>query len=331
MAQQHTGPRYALAGLIILLLLLSILGWYWSREPDLFDVDERAQARAEREDLPVVTGFVTTATLIEVAETLLDKPGGYLSNDVTPPSVFLDNMPNWEFGAVVQVRDLAQVMRNEMSRSQSQSRADPDLEVAEPQFNFDSESWLFPPTESEYREGIEATKSYLRRLSGEEEPDAQFYSRADNLSEWLRRVEVRLGSLSQRLTASVSQTRLNTALAGDLQARQSTPSAEEEAVKTPWLEIDDVFYEARGSAWALIHFMKAVQIDFEDVLEDKNATVSLRQIIRELETTQRTVWSPIILNGGGYGFVANHSLTLASFISRANAAVIDLRELLEQG
>jgi hypothetical protein len=331
MAKTYAQSRTALATLIVVLLLLSALGWYWSREPDMFDVQSRAEARAEREDLPMVTGFVTTATLIEAAETLLDKPGGYLTNDVLPPSVVLDNMPNWEFGVIVQVRELAQGMRKEMSRSQSQSRADPDLEVAEPQFNFDSDSWLFPPTEGEYREGIEATESYLRRLTGEGEPDAQFYTRADNLSEWLKRVEVRLGSLSQRLTASVSQTRLNTALAGDLQARQSTPSPEEEPVKTPWLEIDDVFYEARGSAWALIHFMKAVQIDFEDVLKDKNATVSLRQIIRELETTQRTVWSPMILNGGGYGFVANHSLTLASFISRANAAVIDLRKLLEQG
>ncbi|MGB2325796.1 MAG: DUF2333 family protein, partial [Pseudomonadales bacterium] len=42
-------------------------------------------------------------------------------------------------------------------------------------------------------------------------------------------------------------------------------------------------------------------------------------------------WSPIILNGSGLGLVANHSLVMASYISRANAAIIDLRELLMQG
>jgi hypothetical protein len=102
-------------------------------------------------------------------------------------------------------------------------------------------------------------------------------------------------------------------------------------VMTPWLELDDVFYEARGSTWALIHFLRAIEIDLNDVLENKNALVSLRQIIRELEGTQEPMWSPIIMNGTGFGIFANHSLVMASYISRANAAIIDLRSLLSQG
>ena len=61
------------------------------------------------------------------------------------------------------------------------------------------------------------------------------------------------------------------------------------------------------------------------------ALISLRQIIRELESTQQPLWSPMIMNGGGFGLFANHSLVMASYISRANAAVIDLRNLMEQG
>ena len=102
-------------------------------------------------------------------------------------------------------------------------------------------------------------------------------------------------------------------------------------VKTPWLELDDVFYEARGSTWALIHFLRAIEVDLSDVLDDKNALVSLRQIIRELEGTQEPMWSPIIMNGTGFGLFANHSLVMASYISRANAGIIDLRNLLSQG
>jgi hypothetical protein len=92
-----------------------------------------------------------------------------------------------------------------------------------------------------------------------------------------------------------------------------------------------VFYEARGSTWALMHFLQAIEHDFEPVLRDKNALVSLRQIIRELEESQASVLSPIILNGRQFGFFANHSLVLANYISRANAAIIDLRELLQRG
>ena len=144
-------------------------------------------------------------------------------------------------------------------------------------------------------------------------------------------VEKRLGSLAQRLAASVGQTRFNTDLAGDPNARQSTPTPTQSQVKTPWTKIDDNFFEARGYTWALLHTLKALEVDFANVLADKNAVVSLKQIIRELENTQAFIWSPLILNGTGFGPMANHSLIMASYISRANAAIIDLHNLLEQG
>ena len=101
--------------------------------------------------------------------------------------------------------------------------------------------------------------------------------------------------------------------------------------KTPWTKIDDNFYEARGTAWALIQFMRAAEIDFRSVLEKKNALPSFRQIIRELEATQQPLRSPLILNGSGLGMFANHSLVMSSYITRANAAVADLRTLLADG
>lgn len=316
-------------GLLVILMLLLML--WWSMAPSRFDPVSNARDIAIEQQQKVVTGHTSTATLISLAQTLLDKPGGYLSNDVMPPSVWMDNIPNWEFGVLVQIRDFSRALRNDISRSQSQSLEDQDLAVAEPQFNFNSESWLFPPTEREYRDAIKALQSYMSRLSSSGDDDAQFYARADNLTAWLAIAEKRLGSLSQRLSASVGQVRVNTDLAGDPEALQSTPTASEIVTKTPWSQIDDVFFEARGTTWALIHLLKAVEHDFNEILIKKNALVSLRQIIRELEATQETVWSPVILNGSGFGLFANHSLVMASYISRANAAIIDLRDLLNRG
>ncbi len=322
--------KFILPALLLVLLFMLALMEYWDSEPDSFDVVQSAQNRNQGSDR-FVTGYITTATLIQVAETMLDKRGGYLSNDVMPPGVFMDNIPNWEFGVLTQVRDMTRALRNDFSRSQTQSIEDKDLMVADPQFHFDNASWILPATEREYRQGIKAMNNYLRRLSDPNEQDAQFYARADNLRDYLHIVEKRLGSLSQRLSASVGQARINTDLEGDSEATQSTSKPSMMMVKTPWLEIDDIFYEARGSCWALIHFMHAIEYDMRDVLKKKNALVSLRQIVRELEATQDFVWSPVILNGTGFGFLANHSLVMGSYISRANAAVIDLRNLLEQG
>ena len=304
---------------------------YWSITPKHFDVRERAAVYAAEDGGTVVTGSVTTAALIGVMDTLLTKPGGYTHNDIFPPGVWLDNMPNWEYGVLIQSRDLARALRENFSRSQSQSTEDVDLVMAEPRFNFDSNSWALPASESEYKDGVKYVRRYFDRLSDPGAADAQFYARADNLRNWLTTVNTRLGSLSQRLSASVGKRRINTDLAGEESASQSTNAPQELDVTTPWMEIDDVFYEARGTAWALIEFLEAAEVDFADVLSKKNAQVSLQQIIRELEGTQETVWSPMILNGSGFGVLANHSLVMASYISRANAAIIDLRDLLSQG
>ena len=318
---RHWIVRAVGAVLLVYLLMAAGLGFYWNSEPDV----------SPPPSAQTVTGAATTQALLHLANTLLDKPGGYLSNDVSLPGIWMDNIPNWEYGVLIQVRDLSRALRKDFSRSQSQSTEDTDLAIAEPQFNFDSESWMLPSSEGEYRTGVDGLKSYLDRLSDSQQSQAQFYARADNLTRWLGDVETRMGSLSQRLSASVGQKRLNTDLAGDASATQSTSAASELEIKTPWSKIDDVFYEARGASWALIQLLRAVEVDFKSVLEKKNALVSLRQIIRELESTQETLWSPMVMNGSGFGLVANHSLVMASYIARANAGIIDLRGLLTQG
>ena len=330
-SNSHRWLKISLIAISVYFLIVSVLGFMWSTEPGSFSIAERAKSEVEGSEHRLVTGVYTTSALVNVAEGMLYKRGGYISNDVLPPGLWMDNLPNWEYGVLIQVRDFTKAMREAFSRSQSQSTEDKDLALAESRFNFDNKSWLLPQTEGEYKEGIAYTRSYLERLTDAEQPNAQFYARSDNLRYWLSTVETRLGSLSQRLSASVGQKRFNTDLAGDSGAAQSTSSPKEVVVKTPWSKIDDVFYEARGSAWAITHFLKAIEMDFAPVLDKKNARVSLQQIIRELEAAQQPVFSPVILNGSGFGILANHSLVMASYLSRANAAIIDLRELLAQG
>lgn len=315
--------------LVIIAVLVAM--FFLNHEPDRFNPIARATLHAQEHGHQVVTGYTTTSTLIEVVDVLLHKRGGYMSNDIMPPWVFLDNVPNWEFGALTQIRDLARAMRNDFSRSQTQSTEDPDLAEADPMFHYDHGRWFPPDTEGRYKKAGLALERYLTRLSSPQSSDAQFYARADNLTDWLSIVEKRLGSLSQRLSASVGQARLNTDLSGDAEARQSTDSPSVVEVKTPWTEIDDVFYEARGTAWTLVHFLHAMEVDFEDVLRKKNALVSFRQIIRELEATQEPLRAPMVLNGSQFGLFANHSLIMANYIARANAAIIDLRQLLQDG
>ena len=138
--------KLILALVVVYLLVALVLGMFWSSEPETFSVREHTRSVANSMEREPITGFATTVTMIRIGETLLDKPGGYISNDVFPPGLWLDNMPNWEYGVLVQLRDLSRAMRKDISRSQSQSAEDQDLVIAEPQFHFDSGSWAMRPT-----------------------------------------------------------------------------------------------------------------------------------------------------------------------------------------
>lgn len=319
------------AALAALLLILIILGGVWSCTPNTLRLDEGARSSAQP------AGLASTQMLIRVGETLLEKPGGYISNDVTPPAWWLDNIQNWEFGVLVQLRDYTRVLRNEISRSQSQSTEDPALGRAEPYFNVHNDSWLFPAAESEYRKGLAELAEYAERLA-EPVPQAQFHARADNLVDWLRVVEKRLGSLVQRLgmsvgkqlTPPVTSDRAEAVAAAAFVSDSRVPVAEE-SQQTPWLQIDDIFFEARGAAWALLALSRAAEVDFANVLADKNAVLSFRQVIRELEAANQDLSTPMILNGGGFSLWPNHSLVMASYLGSANSAVANLIVLLEKG
>lgn len=69
------------------------------------------------------------------------------------------------------------------------------------------------------------------------------------------------------------------------------------------MEIDNVFYEARGSCWALLHILRAIKHDFSDILLDKRAMNTLDNMIQALENALTPTLSPVVLNGDGFGIL----------------------------
>jgi hypothetical protein len=340
------GGWRALAFTLLALLLLQLaLMLYWGRQPATFDIAERTQAElAElaRTDGAAPPGTTLTATIIGVGETLLQKPGGFMHNDRLPPGVLMDNAPSWECGVVMALRDVVQALRDDFTRSQSQSIESLHVKRADMQFAMDPKSWMLPAPEQAYREGIVALRAYLADLAAGR---AGFYARADNLADYLGLVEKRLGNFGVRLGAAsvvgltgvgVPPVRSSGNPTADPGA---TPVTRDDAGMGAALvfdavdpsRVDDVFFCARGYSWALLHLMRAAQVDFAAVLADKNAEVQVQQITGDLQGAIKRMRSPVVLNGGGFGLLANHSMVAASYVSRVNAAVIDLRLLLEQG
>ncbi|MGZ8095440.1 MAG: DUF2333 family protein [Methylosarcina sp.] len=320
--------------IVTTLTIILILGAWWGGEPEQFNIQEEALERAKitkTTDIPL--GYTFTNTLAHIAEVLLHKSGGYITNDVAPPGFFLDNISSFEYGSLVMLRDATSALRNHFARDQSQSDEDPDLKVAEPYFYYENDSWALPSTEAEYQKGVDALHEYMSRLQkwGGKVKRAQFYARADNLWQYTEVVIKRLGNLSTRLSASTAGAEIIpglTVIEPEANIRNPKVSA---LAQTPWLEIDNVFYEARGSSWALLHILKAIKYDFHDILLDKRAMNTVDIMIKSLENAMAPILSPMILNGSGYGLFANYSLTMATYIARANASALDLRDIMNRG
>ncbi|MFA9461033.1 DUF2333 family protein [Thiohalorhabdus methylotrophus] len=331
---------YLAGGVLTLGLVIPfLLSLWWGIQPGRFNVVENARQLAAERGHPdtgeLTPGYVSVAALDQLTSFLLDKPGGYLHNDILPPGMLMDNMPSFERGVVIQIRDFAEALRDDMTRSQTQSREDPDLAMADPQFSFDFNKWgvlFITSTEHEYRKGQEALRAYLDRLAeAENGAEAQFYVRADNLRDWLKTVEMRLGDYAQQLAAARTEIRVQRNLEREPAGTKAKHEPSNEVIATPWMEVDNVWWEARGASYGLLHLLKGIRHDFRPVLKDKNALPSMNHVIRELRMAlhEKDAW--MVLNGEPFGLLANHSMTMSSYMARANAAVIDLRNLLEQG
>lgn len=297
-----------LAGLLILAL-------WWSQEPALNDVAAATEARAG-DEVPV-TGLHTAVAVEETVRSLLHKPGGYLRNSRLPPAVLLDNMPNWELGVVWHMREWSVTLRRDVSRADAQATEDPDLVIVEPQFHFDTDSWMLPSTVSEYRRGLQHLGQYIERLQAGE---AEFHPRAADLSRWLDKVERRVEDLNDALMASAA-TRV-------YQPESFLGLTAPEAA-TPRLQVDDILYQTRGYAWALNHSLQGVRVDYAPVFADADAaTQALDQALLELSALQRPIWSPWVVNASGQGVLTNHSLVAAAHLARVRLALAELQKAL---
>ena len=86
---------------------------------------------------------------------------------------------------------------------------------------------------------------------------------------------------------------------------------------------------AQGVAYGLYESFKAIRIDFERVLKEKNAMVLVDKILEDLGRCYFEPW--IVFNGSAGSIFANHSLNLSSVFNDARQKVYSLTVALRQG
>lgn len=266
-------------------------------------------------------GIMTADTIIIICDELFDN---WLPNDQIWPTIFLDNPQNFQLGQLEMLRYTTRVMRDKLTRLRTTDRIDPDCEAAFTLLSNDPFKWLFPSAESRFKEAASAMRRYRDRLA---EGQAEFYPRADNLSDLLDQYVSLLGGVNTRLANAPNRQRYKISEEGEGEKDLISSDAMVDT-KVPWLKIDDNFYYAQGVAYVLRQMMLAIKSDFSEILAVKNASVQVDSILEVLNQTQFEPW--VVCNGDTGGILANHSMQLQSLLENARQKIRNLNDMIKQ-
>lgn len=275
-------------------------------------------------DLTNITEGKKGAYFVKANQALVkEMKDSWLPNDLFWPTIFLDNMPNFQLGELEVVRYNTRVLRDNLTRMRTTDKLDPYAEQAFTSFSNDPYKWLFPSSESKWQDGYDSLEKYYENLiSGK----STFYPRADNLVQLLDQYLSLMGGVNTKL---VSAARRSNAVISTSNDDKNVASEDATNIVIPWHEIDDNFYYAQGVAHSLFLSFKAIKKDFYSVLQDKNCLVMVDRIIEDLE---RCNFEPmIVFNGDPDSVFANHSLNLSGIFNDARQKISSLTVALVQG
>jgi hypothetical protein len=275
-------------------------------------------------DLSTIIGNKKGIYFVRANQLLIEQMlKNWLPNDIFWPTIFLDNMPNFQLGQLEVVRYNTRVLRDNLTRMRTTDKLDPFAEKAFTSLSNDPHKWWFPSAESKWQQGYDNLEKYRENLvSGK----STFYPRADNLVQLLDQYISLMGGVNTKLISAAGYSS-----PVSLKERNGVDPLEpgETDLVIPWHEIDDNFYYAQGVAYALHLSFKAIRKDFIGVLQDKNSVNLVDKIIEDLS---RCNFEPLIVfNGDPDSIFANHSLNLSGIFNDARQKINSLTVALKQG
>jgi hypothetical protein len=252
-------------------------------------------------DTPKPTGVEFVEALIKPLDyELNDRFWGWRPNDLIQ---FTDNVNEFQLGVLEVTRRATSRLTDNISRTGSTAALNPHLEQAMNGFMLNSDSYLFPPAETQYRNALGKLTLYKEQLVRSE---ASFYNRPDNLIPLLKTFEELLGSSDENLVKSKEEN-------GDT---VSTFSA------------DNYYYYAKGVASAMATILEAVETDFDKTLNARNGDEILHRAIESCHHAANLDPWLFVTEANLCGIFANHRANMAAHISHARFYVGLLAEAL---
>jgi len=241
-------------------------------------------------------GTITVATLRDMIKSA--RAHGWVANDLLWPRIVLPYRYRFEVGEWNAWQQITYNLKFNLSREGRSDRIDRNLINANSAINNSAEKWWFPSAESKMDEAIAALDAYLATLPTKQ----NFYLRATTLYALIDGFASTLG--------------------GSMADLADNPDV-------GFLQGYDPFHYAKGQVYVVSTMLKAVQIEFADVLVSKRGSAKqLEDAIHWLD--QALSVSPLIVSNGEWNVVSDLS-TLANRISKAQQFLVPLADTLRNG
>ena len=294
------------AGLVLFVVLYYVVGAAWVHRID----DDPSFAPA---DVPP-GGSRAVAVAAALVEREIDLHSWTANDPFFLPGAVLDNMPNYQQGIIYALSRFGNALTEQLARSRGTSAVDPDADRAAGLLRYPGDIWLFDfdtslaPTassESQYRAAYRALRAYNQRVA---DGTATFERRADNLIDTLERFTNDLGSAS----AVIDQ---------HLRDNAGFPIS---------FSADDLFYRTKGRLYAYFLLLKALGLDFEQVLGERNLGAVWTQMLQSAqEAAEQQPW--VVLNGGTSSqFVPSHLASQGFLLLRMRTQLREVENVLQK-
>ncbi len=261
---------------------------------------------------PTEGGMRSVDAAIHLLEREVNEHRWVVNDPFFVPGALLDNMGAYQEGIIHAIGRFTTELSDQLGRARGSSRVDADLESAAGLLRFPGDVWVFDfqrswaPTvtsEEQYREAIDALRSYNMRLSS---GSAQFHPRADNLLVALERISADIGSQGDLIENYIASSGFDV-----------TDQA-----------ADYVFYFTKGKLYAYYILIEAIGQDFEAIIQNEGLAGLWPQMLTSFR--EASILKPIFVSNsrpGGF-FLASHLAEIGFYMLRAKAQLLDVTDVL---
>ena len=217
------------------------------------------------------------------------------------PASILDNMPDFQKGVIAGIRDIIPAIRHFDRNTDAQTE---DIKSAGKLLNYPPNVWLMsrkgkfnlaPSSNAQYRKAAAELHKFSK--------DGAFYPQEKDLDFLLQKLNQNLQNIIIRN-----------------EAQQREKSAD-------WFDgtSDDLFYYAKGYAFASWQIFKTAGADFKEIVLEKNLYVEWTYLVHSLEKAAE--FKPFVVRNGAPDsqFVPNHLIMQNFYLQRAMLAAERIR------